>query len=56
MNLHRRHLNESQRAMVAARLANMLHEQKTDPPPIGGNIQPPDEATQKEAADMLNVT
>ena len=48
MNLHRRHLNESQRAMVAARIASMKRGARTDLAPIGGMSQP-------EAADTLNV-
>jgi hypothetical protein len=49
-NLHRRHLGESQRAMVAARLATLKHGQRADrvEPPIGGT-------TQAEAAARLNV-
>lgn len=51
-NLHRRHLTESQRAMVAAELANMRH---------GGNRKDqaanlPLDRTQAEAAEMLNVS
>jgi hypothetical protein len=53
-NLARRHLNESQRAMVAARLANM---------PVGGNQHtrgsanlPTLPVTQPDAAEMLNVS
>ncbi len=48
MNLHRRHLNESQRAMVGARIASMKRGARTDLAPIGGMSQP-------EAADTLNV-
>jgi N6-adenosine-specific RNA methylase IME4 len=47
LNLKRRHLSESQRAMVAARVANLAHgERKTDRP-IG--------LSQPEAAQLLNV-
>lgn len=49
LNLHRRHLSESQRAMVAARLANLAHGQRADTP-IGVSA-----VTQQSAADMLNV-
>jgi N6-adenosine-specific RNA methylase IME4 len=49
LNLHRRHLNESQRAMVAARIATLPRgsNQHTEPPPIGG--------TAAQAADQLSV-
>lgn len=48
LNLHRRHLNESQRAMVASRIANM---------PKGSNQHASIEApSQSEAAKMLNVS
>lgn len=55
-NLHRRHLNESQRAMIAARLANLRAGQRVDMAsqsqgsPIG---LPP--ISQPEAAALLNV-
>lgn len=48
LNLHRRHLNESQRAMIAARLANLPSGARTDLAPIGAR-------SQKDAAKMLNV-
>ena len=48
MNLHRRHLDESQRAMVAARLATMRQGGDRTKSPIG-------ELTQTEAASLLNV-
>ena len=48
LNLHRRHLNDSQRAMVAARLASMKQGARTDLPPIGGMSQP-------EAAETFKV-
>lgn len=49
MNLHRRHLDESQRSMVAARLATLKDGQRKSASPIG-------EATsQAEAAELLNV-
>jgi N6-adenosine-specific RNA methylase IME4 len=49
-NLRRRHLNESQRAMVAAKLATLRDGQRKSASPIG-------EASfsQREAADLLNV-
>src|SRR5574337_1343622 len=50
-NLHRRHLNESQRSMVAARLANMRQGERTDLPQIWGRS-----VSQSEAGKMLNVS
>lgn len=53
MNLHRRHLNQSQRAVVASRLANMTHggDRKSDQ---AANL--PLEITQSQSAKMLNVS
>lgn len=52
MNLRRRHLDESQRGMVAARLANMRQGERTDIQP-SANLQ---KVSQKNAADLLNVS
>jgi len=54
LNLHRRHLDESQRAMVAAKLANTTHggDRKSDQ---RANL-PFDLITKSEAATMLNVS
>lgn len=51
LNVRRRHLNESQRAMIAARLANMRQGERTDKP--SANVQ---KVSQKEAAEMLHVS
>ena len=48
LNLKRRHLNESQRAMVAAKLATLSHGGDRSKSPIG-------DLTQQQAADLLNV-
>jgi len=48
-NLHRRHLSESQRAMVASRLATRPHGDQPDAP-IGAS------RTQPAAAELLNVS
>jgi N6-adenosine-specific RNA methylase IME4 len=48
LNLRRRQLNESQRAMVAARLATLKQGARTDLSPTG-------EMSQAQAADLLNV-
>jgi len=50
-NLHRRHLDESQRAMVAEKLANMRQGERTDLEP-SANVP---KVSQREAADRLNV-
>jgi hypothetical protein len=50
LNLRRRHLDESQRAMVAARIAT-LPKGSNQHTPIGASSVP----TQSQAADMLNV-
>ena len=51
LNLHRRHLNESQRSMVAASIANMRQGSRTDKP--SANLP---EVSQSQAADKLNVS
>lgn len=49
LNLHRRHLSESQRGMVAAKLANMPAHRPEDK---SANLQ----TSQAKAAEMLNVS
>jgi ParB-like chromosome segregation protein Spo0J len=49
-NLERRHLSESQRAMVAAKLADMPPGARTDLAPIDARL------SQNGAAEMLNVS
>lgn len=50
-NLHRRHLDESQRALVAARIANMRQGERTDLSAIAGKS-----ISQEGAASLLNVS
>jgi N6-adenosine-specific RNA methylase IME4 len=52
LNLHRRHLNESQRADVAAALANMRQGERTDIEP-SANLQ---KVSVSKAAELLNVS
>lgn len=54
LHLHRRHLTESQRAAVAAKLANLAHggDRKSDQ---AANL-PVEAVTQVQAAEMLNVS
>lgn len=52
LNLHRRHLSESQRGMVAAKLANMAQGERTDLQP-SANLQ---KVSRAEAAELLNVS
>jgi urease accessory protein UreF len=52
MNLQRRHLNESQRAMVAAKIATMRQGERTDVEP-SANLQ---KVSQGQAAKLLNVS
>lgn len=53
LNLHRRHLSESQRGMVAAKLATMQRGQFFGNQQVSANLQTP---TRAEAAEMLNVS
>jgi ParB-like chromosome segregation protein Spo0J len=52
MNLHRRHLSQSQRALVAAKLANMRQGERTDVRP-SANLQ---KVSQASAAALLHVS
>ena len=62
MNLRRRHLNESQRAMVAQKLANLAHGQRADLAGREANLPLLPSAnttfpvTTSEAAELLNVS
>jgi ParB-like chromosome segregation protein Spo0J len=50
-NLHRRHLDEAQRAMVASKIANLRRGYQSNPP-IGGLLAP---VSQEDAAKLMNV-
>jgi phage N-6-adenine-methyltransferase len=50
-NLQRRHLDDGQRAGIAAKLATMKQGSRTDLPSIGGRC-----VSQAEAAELLNVS
>jgi len=52
LNLHRRHLNETQRAVVASKIANMPQGGRTDITP-SANLH---KVSQSKAASMLNVS
>ena len=64
LNIHRRHLTESQRAMAASKLANLAHGQRADQRAARPENLPifPEEKTkpapvsQSEAAKLLNVS
>lgn len=53
LNLHRRHLDESQRAVIASRVANMTQGARTDLEP-SANLR--NVISQPEAARMFNVS
>jgi ParB-like chromosome segregation protein Spo0J len=52
-NVYRRHLDTSQRAMIAARLANMRQGERTDLARRSAKLQ---KVSRSEAADILNVS
>lgn len=56
-NLHRRHLTDGQRAMVAAKIADRANGQRSRSPAssAAGDLEPPS-PTQTEAAHLLDVT
>lgn len=54
LNLYRRHLNESQRSMVAARVAKLSHGQRADY--ADASIEASAAVRQADAAKMLNVS
>lgn len=55
LNIHRRHLTESQRAMAAAKLANMKRGHRTDIEP-SANLPEVPAVSQSDAARLLNVS
>ena len=56
LNLHRRHLNESQRSAVAAKLANIQFGTFTANQHVGAANLPTPPVSQAKAAEMLNVS
>jgi hypothetical protein len=55
-NIHRRHLNESQRAVVAAKIANMKQGERTDIEPSANLPKVRNEVSQDQAAEMLSIS
>jgi hypothetical protein len=53
MNLHRRHLTESQRAMVAAEIANLHQGEQKNSKPANLPVSP---VSQANSAEMLNIS
>lgn len=56
LNLHRRHLTESQRAMVAAKLANIQQNSFSGNQHVPAANLPTPAVSQAKAAEMLNVS
>ena len=52
LNLHRRHLDDSQRQLVGAKIANLKHGQRAD----YTDAQTCASVTQSDAAEMMNVS
>jgi len=56
LNLHRRHLNESQRSMVGAKLANIKDGEFAGNQHVASANLPTPHISQSDAAEMLNVS
>jgi hypothetical protein len=56
LNLKRRHLNESQRASVAAKIANLTLGANQHQQGASANLQTQAPISQAEAAELLNVS
>ena len=55
LNMARRHMDESQRAMVAAKIANLRSGARTDLAPIGARSMASDPISQADAAKIANL-
>jgi len=56
VNLHRRHLNETQRAVIASRIANIRLGEAHRPDKVGKFADLPNPINQSQAAEMLNIS
>jgi hypothetical protein len=55
-NLNRRHLNESQRGMIAAEIANIRHGDRADYADRSLDLSAPPAISYTKAATLLNVS